>query len=281
MISEFIYKYYIDPVRYNEPYNPVETLTYAVILIIAVWLVYRWLSRSGIRIDGRFVLATLPYVILGGITRVIQDAGMIHSDHQFLLVTPLIYIVIFLFTATVLVVTSAAAKAGLVRDFIPWYAGTGIAVSVAVAGVLVSFGLSRGVIHPEVLVFIIGLAGITSLAVYGFVRKVLGWEYVKDPLYLALIFGHMLDASATSYGIDIHPLHYVEQHVVGGQLIAWTGTAFVMFPLKLVVVIPGIYILEQFRREGNPTLWHLILLAMIVVGLAPGIRDMVRMMFYV
>ncbi|MFA6363322.1 DUF63 family protein, partial [Methanoregula sp.] len=28
MISDFIYKYYIDPVKYGEPYNIVETLTY-------------------------------------------------------------------------------------------------------------------------------------------------------------------------------------------------------------------------------------------------------------
>jgi len=68
---------------------------------------------------------------------------------------------------------------------------------------------------------------------------------------------------------------------VGSNLIEATGTAFSMFLLKIVVIIPAIYILEQYRREGNPDLWHLILLAMIVVGMAPGIRDMVRMVLYV
>ena len=92
----------------------------------------------------------------------------------------------------------------------------------------------------------------------------------------------MLDASATSYGIDLHPLGYVEQHVVGSFLIAATGTGFAMFPLKLLVLIPGIYVLELYRREGSATsFWYLIVLAMIVVGLAPGVRDMMRMMLYV
>jgi uncharacterized membrane protein len=92
----------------------------------------------------------------------------------------------------------------------------------------------------------------------------------------------MLDASATSYGIDLHPaLRYVEQHVVGSNLIAWTNTAFVMFPLKLVVLFPAIYVLEMYRPEADPDFWHLVLLAMIVVGLAPGIRDMTRMVLYV
>ena len=98
MISDFIYKYYIDPVKYGEPYNIVETLTYAIILIIGVYLLYRWFSNStwlsehGIKLDSSFILATLPYVVLGGVLRVIQDAGMVdrrlavpdrHPSHLF------------------------------------------------------------------------------------------------------------------------------------------------------------------------------------------------------
>ena len=58
MIREFIYKYYIDPIRYGQAYNPVDTLTYAVILIIALYGVYRWLRYAKIPVDGRFVIAT-------------------------------------------------------------------------------------------------------------------------------------------------------------------------------------------------------------------------------
>ncbi|NYT08154.1 MAG: DUF63 family protein, partial [Methanomicrobiales archaeon] len=43
----------------------------------------------------------------------------------------------------------------------------------------------------------------------------------------------------------------------------------------------GIWILQHYREESPETLWHLILLAMITVGLAPGVRDMVRMVLYV
>jgi uncharacterized membrane protein len=34
MISDFITTYYIDPIRYGQPYNIVDTLTYAIILVI-------------------------------------------------------------------------------------------------------------------------------------------------------------------------------------------------------------------------------------------------------
>jgi uncharacterized membrane protein len=120
-----------------------------------------------------------------------------------------------------------------------------------------------------------------SLALWALLVYGAKWDYASNILYKLLIFGHMLDASATSYGIDIHPIHYVEQHVVGSNLIEATGTAFSMFLLKIAVLIPAIYILEMYKKEGSPGLWHLILLAMIVVGMAPGIRDMVRMVLYV
>ena len=282
MVLEFIYKYYIDPIRYGQPYNVVDTTTYALVLLVAIYILYRWFSRSKtIAIDGRFVLATLPYVVLGGLLRVVQDTGMITSGLQYLLITPLIYFLLFFFTAAVLVGTSSIQKAGMIMDYIPVYSVTGIVAALVAAGVLVSFGIGNTVVDAGVVAFIIGLGLLTTALVYAAMRYLLRWEYAADPLYLALIFGQMLDASATSFGIDLHPLEYVEVHVVGSNLIAWTGTAFSMFPLKLLVLFPGIYILERFRNEGSPVLWHLIVLAMITVGLAPGVRDMVRMMLYV
>ncbi|NTW62283.1 DUF63 family protein, partial [Candidatus Saccharibacteria bacterium] len=47
------------------------------------------------------------------------------------------------------------------------------------------------------------LMAVTATAiVFVVMRYALGWTYVTDPLYLTLLFGQLLDASATSYGID-------------------------------------------------------------------------------
>jgi uncharacterized membrane protein len=288
MISDFIYKYYIDPIRMGQPYNIVDTLTYAVILVLGVYLLYRWMSQStwlsdiGFKIDARFILATIPYVVLGGLLRVVQDTGMITGDFQFLLVTPLIYFVLFFFTISMLFLSRYLTLQGFTKNFLTFYIFAGIMSAFVTLLVLFSWGINHTTIDLVILAVIPLMAITATLLVWAFMRYLLSWKYVTDPLYLTLIFGQLLDASATSYGIDLHPsVRYVEQHVVGSGLIELTHTAFVMFPLKLVVLFPAIYIMELYRKEANPAFWHLVLLAMIVVGLAPGIRDMMRMVLYV
>jgi uncharacterized membrane protein len=281
MISDFIYKYYIDPIRFGEPYNIVDTLTYALILVLSVYLVYRWLKHSGISLDGDFILATIPYVVLGGLLRVVEDTGMITSDWRFLLITPLIFFLVFFIAAVALVLSRALERHHLIPRFLAFYGGIGVGLSVAVSLVLGWFGFTYTTLDLGVLAVILLITAVTSLAVMLFLGRVLRWEYAADPLYRVLIIGQMLDASATGYGIDFGPIPYQEVHVVGSALIRWTGTAFALFPVKLAVVIPAIYILEIYRREGNREFANLVILAMITVGLAPGVRDMVRMVLHV
>ena len=281
MISDLIYKYYIDPIRLGQPYNVVDTLTYALILVISVYLVYRWLKHSEVSLDGNFILATISYVILGGLLRVVEDTGMITSDWRFLLVTPLIFFVVFFIAAGALIFSRVLERQRLVPRFLGFYGGIGAGLSAAIALLLLWFGLTRTTVDVVVLGSILFIAAATSLAVMLLLEGILRWEYAADPLYRTLIIGQMLDASATGYGIDFGPIPYQEVHVIGSALIRLTGTAFSLFPLKLLVVIPAIWVLELYRKEGNREFANLVLLAMIVVGLAPGVRDMVRMVLHV
>ncbi|MCX6686559.1 MAG: DUF63 family protein [Methanoregula sp.] len=288
MISEFIYKYYIDPIRLGQPYNVVDTLTYAIILVAGVYLLYRWMSQStwlsdiGFKIDTTFILATLPYVVLGGVLRVVQDTGMVKGDLQFLLVTPLIYFVLFFYTIGMLFLSRYMTLQGCTKNILSLYAFAGILSVITVSLVLLAWGINNSTVDAGIFCIIMVMALATTVAVWACVRYLFSWKYASEPLYLTLIFGHMLDASATSFGIDLHPaLQYIEQHVVGSTLIDLTGTAFVMYPLKLLVIFPAIYIMELYRKEANQAFWYLVMLAMIVVGLAPGIRDMTRMVLYV
>ena len=281
MIREFIYKYYIDPIRYGQPYTLVDTLTYALILLVCIWLIYRWLESNHISIDREFVYSLIPWVVFGGCLRVVEDTGFITSDLHVVFTTPLIFFLIFVLAMPVLLIANICEKRGMIQSWKRLFLWTGIALTLVVLVFLTWFGLTSTHIDLLVAVTILTMATGTTVLLYAIIRYGFGWQYIQDRLYQMLIFGHMLDASATSFGIDLHSVPYSEQHVVGSALIDLTGTAFVMFPLKLLVLIPGIYILELYRREGASGIWYLILLAMIMVGLAPGIRDMMRMVLYV
>jgi len=279
MIREFIYKYYIAPIEGGGAYTLVDTLTYAAILIIAVFLIYRWMQRTGLAFDRPLLFATLPWVVLGGLARVLEDAGMLPAPWRYLLITPLIFFVLFFFAVVVLYLCHRIL--GSERG-VRVYGGIGLVSAVVVLALLLWHGATVTRIDLAVPAVILGIAAVTTAALWALLRYGFRWEYVSDRVYQVLIAGHMLDASATSYGIDLHPLGYVEQHVVGSSLIAATGTGFSMFLLKLAVLIPGIYILELYRRDSPASsFWYLIVLAMIVVGLAPGVRDMMRMMLWV
>ena len=281
-ISAFIQKYYIDAVLQDQPYNIYETVTYAVILIAALYLVYRWLRKTGIRIDTPFILATIPYVVFGGVIRAVEDTGMIPGPWWILLVTPLIYFVIFFYTVFVLWLSRTLERKGFTDSYTKPYMWGGILATLVSLGLWVWWGLTQTQLALWVAACILGMAAVSSVLFWALLRYGFKWEYVTNPLYKLLIIGHLTDASATSFGLDIHPMHYIEQHVLGGSLIDLTGTAFVMFPLKMAVLIPAVWVLEKFRKEeGMDELWHLVLLAMITVGLAPGIRDMMRMVLFV
>jgi len=281
MIREFIYKYYIDPIRYGQPYTLVDTLTYALILLACVWLIYRWLLSCKITLDRNFVYALIPWIVFGGFLRVIEDTGVIRSDWHMLFITPFIFFFILALAMPSLYISHKLEVSGKIQSWRKAFGLTGLVLVLVSLVFLIWFGVTKA--HFDLIVAgeILGLALSSTVIIFLLLMYGFGWDYLKDRLYQLLIFAQMLDASATSYGIDLHPVSYQEQHVVGGWLINLTGTAFVMFPLKLIVLIPGIYILEMYRKDGGSGIWYLILLAMIMVGLAPGTRDMMRMVLYV
>ncbi|MDD1684366.1 MAG: DUF63 family protein, partial [Methanoregula sp.] len=211
MISDFIYKYYIDPIRTGQAYNVVDTLTYAIILVLGVYLLYRWMSSStymadiGFTFDQTFILATIPYVILGGVLRVIEDTGMITSDWKFLLVTPLIYFVLFAFTIGMMYLSRFLTLRGLTGNFIQFYTFAGTLALVVASLILLAWSMMHNGVDLFILAIIPIMAVTATLIVWAVMRYVLVWTYVTDPIYLTLLFGQLLDASATSYGIDFHP----------------------------------------------------------------------------
>jgi uncharacterized membrane protein len=140
------------------------------------------------------------------------------------------------------------------------------------------------VFRPEALAIVIGLALVATIiwAAAAFViSKKSKWKQAAvffSGTNLALVFGQFTDASATFIAIDYYS--YWEKHVVPSLLIDLIDTAAVMFILKTFALIFAIYLLDIYLKEDlkkHQQIVPLIKLAVLVLGLAPGTRDMLRL----
>ncbi|MFO7677422.1 MAG: DUF63 family protein [Thermoplasmatota archaeon] len=104
--DQWIWKYYWGPivsdavghqvthngVSAQEGYTLISEITYGVILVIAIFFIYKILKKLGILVDWRFCLALLPFIIFGPVTRVLEDTYFFDFPVVYWFISPLIYI---------------------------------------------------------------------------------------------------------------------------------------------------------------------------------------------
>ncbi|MDF1557320.1 MAG: DUF63 family protein [ANME-2 cluster archaeon] len=272
-MQSFLYKYYIDPIIYDTGYNPVNTITWAIILGLCLFGVLKLLEKLDVKADWDFIKTIIPYIIAGSTLRVFEDAELFKPPWQYLFITPPIYILMFLITVLLLVLSIALYRAGFVDDWKKAFGAAGIVWILVNLGVLLS---NESIINIKALV-IIPIMGVALTIIVYLVASRAGYNMFTQRINITILLVHLLDASSTFFGVDI--LGYYEKHVVPSFLIDMTGTASIMFPLKLMIFIPVIYILDtQFDDDDeSKRLRDLVKLTIIVLGLAPATRNTVRM----
>ncbi|HLE47690.1 MAG TPA: DUF63 family protein, partial [Candidatus Thermoplasmatota archaeon] len=117
-----------------------------------------------------------------------------------------------------------------------------------------------------------------------------GMVFFAYPVNLIMVYGQSADGLMTSVGIDL--FGYEEKHLVPGRLITLLGdaglpeplglypTTLVMVPLKFLIVLAVVWLIDlgQHQETGmRQNLVGLVKLAIIMVGLSPGVRDAVRL----
>lgn len=272
-IGSFISQYYINPIVYNEGYNVVNTLTYAIILGISLFGVLKLMALFRLKIDERLVISTTPYIILGASLRNLQDVNLLSPPLSYMFETPLVYILAFFITLVILLVCIYLGHKGIIKDYSKPFFITGIAGAILV---FVTLLLTRPILVWWAPIVVCSLAFTFTGVIYLLARH-FKIGFLTMPLNIAIIGAHMFDASSTFTAVDI-VTGFSEKHVVPTYFIGITHTAFVMYFLKLVVFIPVLYILEKYFTEDKE-LYYLLKFALLVLGFGPGIRNTLEMMF--
>lgn len=270
-IKDFVYKYYIYPIIHDTGYNPYNTLTWAVILVISLFGILKLLNKLDISIDKRFIFSLVPFIYGGSSLRVIEDAEIVSPPIKYVLITPLIYfLVAFLVIVSLLI--GYFLKKRYEVDAKTCALVSGLGVSIFTTILLVNYGLNNP-FDVSVPLKIISLALIIFTPTYYLLSSSLFNSFLESNLYSLILGVHIFDASSTFVG---YSLGATEKHVVPTFLINLVGTPAVMYPLKISTILFGIWIIDSTFREEE-ALGNLTLLALLVLGLAPALRNTLRL----
>ncbi|NMX21674.1 hypothetical protein C5S30_04415 [ANME-1 cluster archaeon GoMg4] len=269
-LRRFIETYYIHPITHDTGYNPVNTITWALLLVLCVFLTLKLLKKLDVKIDHRFIAAVSPYIIVGASLRVIEDAELVSPPLSYLLITPLIYFLMFFCCLAILILSVRLSR---IRnyDYTRVFGLIGVLWSIVNLTILL---VKETVILLWVLFVVIGIAGVLVSVIYAIAAEC-DIEFLTEKLNVAVLAAHLLDASSSFIGIDM--LGYTGKHVIEGLIVKYTGTAAGMFPLKLGVLVPILYVLDTQFTKDDLELKNLVLLTLIVIGLAPAVRNTLRM----
>ncbi len=249
-ILDFLRQYYLDPISLNQGYNFVNTLTYALFVVIGTYLTFKFLEKMKTKIDRNFVTSIIILVVFGTMVRLLEEAGIFIS---YFLVTPMIWIEMFIFVFALFTVSKILEK----RFKIPYYK-TLSAVGLASIVVPLALVLSKLTQFNGMMICML------LLAPFGLVLYLVKWKPENKLVSMA----HIFDATATFTAIQF--FGFSEQHIVP-RLLMETLTP-VSFIVAKVLVVAGILLLID-RNSDDKNFNNFLKLIIAIIGLGPGIRD--------
>ena len=251
-IEDFFQTYFVNPITLNQGYNAINTGTYAIILVIAAYLIYKILRRLHVKIDKKLGISVAPYVLLGSSSRLLVDSGITNT---FLLITPLIYVVIFAIAFATLLLSKFLEK----KFKIPYYK-----IMTSIGIVLTLFPLSLLKIgNPNALLYVIAFYAPWPILFY-FIK----WSQSNK----AVVSIQMFDATNTAIALQF--FGYSEQHVVPRMFIGLLSP-WVFIPIKLIAVIAVLILIDRYSddKEFN----NYLKLVIAILGGATSVRDFLRL----
>ncbi len=248
MISDFIYKYYVYPIEYGTGYNIYNTITYAILFVVLAYFIYKIIPKNANM--KRIAVSSIPFILLGSSLRVLEDAGILHS---FVFVTPVVWILVAAYAVATFFISNSF------ENKYAWAAFGTVPFLIAISHIKF--------VHLNYFLFIV-ISSIISSAVSFLISK--NFDFMKkENMYL--MFVHMFDASTTFTALSTGM--YFEEHVLGGLFTRAFGPIGIYF-MKIPALLFAFYILE---KEKNENLKYFIKLLILILGLGPGTRNMLRL----
>jgi len=274
-LIDFINRNYIEGIINDTSYNHFDMITYVIILFAGVYAVLKLLNKLRIKVDEAFVIATIPYIFMGSVFRVIEDADILKPPVKYFFITPLIFFVVFAICFGILLLTRYLEKIKKIRNYIRVYASAGVVLSLAGVAIIVYYNPSNW--NFDILVYSL----VPAIILTGIVKRVspaIGMAYLQSRMYSFAIFSFALDSLTTYVGVDM--MGYTNKHPFSSFLTSFFGTGAILVPLSLVLVLIIILLLEKDSGEDKDKgEKYMLALTLIVLGFSVGARNLLAMVF--
>ena len=236
-------------------YTILKTVVFGIILGICILLIikmFKYIKKD----PAELMIPLIPFIFFGSSVRALVDNNI--YPLTYILVTPGIYVLTGLMAIiTLLFAVFIERKTNFDYRYIIFTLGAVLCIP----NILF--------MSPINLVATLQVVGVWAIVSSIFVLLRNKWSLLSNRFNLSVLMAHLFDASSTYIAVDYYG--YYEQHVLPSALTALFGTALVMFPLKIVVILGALYIIDTYIEDR--TIANMLKLAIFILGLAPGLRN--------
>lgn len=253
-------------------YTVFNTVVYTLILAIFVVAIIKMFKK--LEIDPiSIIYAIIPFIFLGSSTRALVDNGF--YPKTVFLITPGLYILVGLITiASFLLSIYLFNKMEIDYRYTLFFLGIIFSIPNIILFSKLNFTAIIYVLITWIISSLIFMA-IAFLVLYiknknshKAIEKIL-----KYKINFSIVLAHLFDASTTYVAVEY--FNYSEQHVLPNALNQLFDTYLTLFPMKIIVIVAVLYIIDQYFEDQ--TIKNLLKLTVFVLGLAPGLRNILTM----
>ena len=253
-------------------YTVFNTVVYTLILAIFVLAIIKMFKKLEIN-PISIIYSIIPFIFLGSSTRALVDNGF--YPKTVFLITPGLYILVGSITiASFLFSIYLFNKMEIDYRHTLFFLGIIFSVPNIILFSKLNFISIFYVLITWIIASLIFMA-IAFLVLYvknnnshNAIEKI-----VKQKINFSIVLAHLFDASTTYVAVEY--FNYTEQHVLPNALNQLFDTYLTLFPMKIIVIVAVLYIIDQYFEDQ--TIKNLLKLTVFVLGLAPGLRNILTM----
>ena len=261
-------------------YTVFNTVVYTLILVVFILAIIKMFKK--LEFDPLSIFySIIPFIFLGSSTRALVDNG-IYPKTVFL-ITPGLYILVGLTTIlSFLFCIYLFRKKGIDYRYSLFFIGIILSLPNLISFSNVNYTAITYVILTWALASLIFL-GLVFLVLYiknnvlDSIDKIDFSKFLakmkKYKFNFSIVLAHLFDASTTYVAVEY--FNYYEQHVLPNALNELFDTYLTLFPMKIIVIVAVLYIIDQYFDDL--TIKNLLKLTVFVLGLAPGLRNILTL----